>query len=262
MRIIPVLDLARGIAVHARGGDRERYEPVRSSVVPEAAGDPVALLRAYHEALGVDECYVADLDAIGGGAPQTEAFQRLRDPDTGFAGRLLVDAGTSSLEAAEAVLAGGASQVVVALETLRDFADLAAVVERIGPLRTIFGLDLRFGNPILHPALRDAGYNGRDPMSLAARAVVAGARSMLVLDLGRIGTGDGVDLGLLRSLRRHFPNERLLAGGGVRHRRDLERIRDIGCDAALVASAIHEGRITREDVASLVEPPPVPVSRR
>lgn len=260
MRIIPVLDLARGIAVHARGGDRERYRPVRSALAPGAAGDPVALLRAYGEALGVDECYLADLDAIGGGPLQGEVLRRLRDPESGFAGRLMVDAGTSDPESAVATLAGGAGQVVVALETLRDFGQLAAVVERVGPARTIFGLDLRHGQPILHPALREAGYDGRDPMSLAARAVVAGVRILLVLDLGRVGTMDGVDLGFLRSLRRHFPNERLLAGGGVRHRHDLERIRDVGCDGALVASAIHEGRITREDVAALASPA-VSVSR-
>ena len=34
-------------------------------------------------------------------------------------------------------------------------------------------------------------------------------------------------------------------------RKDLERMEDAGCDAALVASAIHAGRITAEDVAAL-----------
>ena len=37
-------------------------------------------------------------------------------------------------------------------------------------------------------------------------------------------------------------------------RRDLERMRDAGCDGALVATAIHTGRITATDVADLAEP--------
>ena len=44
---------------------------------------------------------------------------------------------------------------------------------------------------------------------------------------------------------------RLLAGGGVLARRDLDRMRNAGCDGALVASAIHSGAITSADVAAL-----------
>ena len=79
-------------------------------------------------------------------------------------------------------------------------------------------------------------------------------RALLVLDIGRVGTGCGVDLGLLQGLRRRFVSEKLFAGGGVLARRDLERMRDAGCDGALVATAIHTGRITAADVAELAGP--------
>ncbi len=45
-----------------------------------------------------------------------------------------------------------------------------------------------------------------------------------MLDLGRVGTGVGVDLGLVENLRRRHPAARLLAGGGVLTRKDLERM--------------------------------------
>jgi uncharacterized protein related to proFAR isomerase len=77
---------------------------------------------------------------------------------------------------------------------------------------------------------------------------------LLLLDLGRIGTGCGVDLGLLETLRRRFPETRLLAGGGVLTLKDLERMRDAGCDGALIASAIHTGRVTAAELAALAEP--------
>jgi phosphoribosylformimino-5-aminoimidazole carboxamide ribotide isomerase len=84
--------------------------------------------------------------------------------------------------------------------------------------------------------------------------VASGVISVLVLDLGRIGTGCGVDLGLLEGLRRRLSHIRLLAGGGVLTRRDLERMRDVGCDGALVASAIHSGRLTAGDLAAMSRP--------
>ncbi len=71
MRVIPVLDLMAGRAVHASGGERRAYGALQSVLVPPArASDPGALADAFRHTLGCDECYVADLDAIAGGAPQ------------------------------------------------------------------------------------------------------------------------------------------------------------------------------------------------
>lgn len=248
MQIIPVLDLARGRAVRAQAGDRSRYEPVQSVLAPEAVGDAVALLRGFRQTLGASECYIADLDAIQGGVVQRTLIRELAQLETGFAGPLLIDAGTSRPGGAFEVLSCGASEVVIGLESLLAFADLASIVELAGATRVVFSLDLRLGSPIMHPALQDAS-GAPDPLSLAGQAVDAGVRTLLVLDLGRIGTGCGVELGLLETLRRRFPGTRLLAGGGVLTRRDLERMRDSGCDGALLASAIHTGHITASDLA-------------
>jgi phosphoribosylformimino-5-aminoimidazole carboxamide ribotide isomerase len=222
--------------------------------VPDRTGDAVALLRAFHSVLGVHECYVADLDAIQGGALQRSLLRQLAEFHTGFAGALLVDAGTSMPGGALEVLSCGASEVVVGLETLQAFSDLAAIVEVVGPSRLVFSLDLRLGNPVLHPAMQDASGVGPDALSLAAQATASGVATLLLLDLGRIGTGCGVDIGLLETLRRRFPRVRLLAGGGVLTRRDLERMRDVGCDGALVASALHTGRISATDLSELSAP--------
>ncbi len=255
MQIIPVLDLARGRAVRAQAGDRSRYEPVQSVLAPDAVGDAVALLRSFRQTLGAGECYIADLDAIQGGVVQRSLIRELAQFETGFAGPLLIDAGTSRPGGAFEVLSCGASEVVIGLESLHAFSDLAAIVELVGPTRVVFSLDLLLGSPIMHPALQDA--NGApEPLSLAAQAVDAGVRTLLALDLGRIGTGCGVELGLLEALRRRFPSLRLLAGGGVLTRRDLERMRDAGCDGALLASAIHAGRITAGDLADFAREAP------
>jgi phosphoribosylformimino-5-aminoimidazole carboxamide ribotide isomerase len=251
MQIIPVLDLAGGMAVHAQAGDRSRYAPLESGLVPGRVGDPVALLRAFHATLGIHECYVADLDAIQGGAVQRTLIRELAEFHTGFAGALLVDAGTRLPEGALEVLSCGASEVVVGLETLHAFADLAAIVRVVSSTRVVFSLDLRLGTPILHPAMQDAQGPGPDAVHLAQQAASAGVATILLLDLGRVGTGCGVDLGLVELLRRRLPAIRLLAGGGVLTRRDLERMRDAGCDGALVASAIHNGRLSAADLVAL-----------
>lgn len=252
MQLIPVLDLAHGVAVQARAGDRARYAPAESVLTPGVAGDPLALIQAYRDILAARECYVADLDAIQGGEIQRGALRDLAR--AGASCGLLVDAGISDAGAALQVLALGADRVVVGLETLRTFDDLASIVVAATPERVVFSLDLRLGRPMLHPANRAAGGAEPAPVSLAARAVAAGVKTLLVLDVGRVGTGGGVDLELMEALRRAFPSVRLLAGGGIGGRRDLDLIRVTGCDGVLVATAIHTGRIGAAELPSLAAP--------
>ncbi len=243
-----MIDLAQGQAVHARAGDRALYPPLESVLIPGREGDPLALVQAYRDALGARECYVADLDAIQGGKLQYDLLRGLAR-GAGPCG-LLVDAGAHSPDEVKDVLAVGAAAVVIGLETLPNLDLLGAAVAAAAPGVVVFSLDLRLGRPVLSPeaAATDAGR--LEPDELASRAVDAGLETMLVLDVGRVGTGRGVDLELLRRLRRRFPSLRLLAGGGVAGPEDLTRLAEAGCDGALVATALHTGRIGQSSASA------------
>jgi phosphoribosylformimino-5-aminoimidazole carboxamide ribotide isomerase len=244
VRVIPVLDLLAGRAVLARRAQREAYAPVESVLIPDGvAGDPLALARAFRQRLGCDEWYVADLDAISGGAPQRGLMRALAE----LGGRALVDAGIATAARARDVVSDGAARVVVGLETLPSFAALGDVAQAVGRERVVFSLDLRDRRPVV-PA--GAAHRGT-PLELARAGVAAGAGALLVLDLARIGTGLGVDWALVGALRGAHPDVELLAGGGVGSIRDLERLADAGCDAALVASALHAGGLERGDIEAV-----------
>ena len=238
MRVTPVLDLMAGRAVAARRGERATYAPVRS-LLASGEGDALALARAFRDVLGCVEWYVADLDAIRGGAPQWPLIRALAD----LGGRLLLDVATTTVARGEEAIAAGADRVVVGLETLDAFEQLEAIVARIGSARVVFSLDLRDGAPLVRPGASHGG----SPLELARRAVAAGVRALIVLDLAHVGTGAGVDLGLLRQVRRALPDVELLAGGGVAGPADLARLAAAACDAVLVATALHDGRLTASD---------------
>ena len=243
-----MIDLARGVAVQARAGDRARYQPVESVLTPGRHGDPLALVQAYRDSVGARECYVADLDAIQGGDVQRELVRELARA-AGPCG-LLVDAGVDGPSAAEEVLALGATAVVVGLETLRRLEDLPPILAAASRAQVVFSLDLRLGRPMLR-AEAAAGELGRlEPEEVAARAVAAGVGTLLVLDVGRVGTGRGVEPELLRRLHRRFPRVRLLAGGGVAGPADLDRLAEAGCSGALVATALHAGRLGQSSASA------------
>lgn len=149
------------------------------SAITPTKGDALALAQAYAAVLRTSEIYVADLDAIGGGAVQYVMLERLSR-----IARNWIDAGVRSEGDACSLIDAGADRVVVGLETLPGFELLQAIVRRLGAARVVFSLDLRSGVPLAHAeALR-----AMTPRELARRAVDAGAETVIVLDLARIGS--------------------------------------------------------------------------
>jgi len=72
---------------------------------------------------------------------------------------------------------------------------------------------------------------------------------MIVLDLAAVGMNQGpATEELCRRLRREYPDLELTTGGGVRGPDDLRRLKDCGVNVVLVASALHDGRLKKEDV--------------
>ena len=258
MRVIGVIDLRNGRAVRACAGHRDRYPPI---------GDPVDLARRYVDHYKLTQLYLADLDAIESsntdgperaalqlasdiGGPERPALQverhvarpfQGRDPDRGDTIRRIaqlgvpvwLDVGVSSVERARHALDLGAARVIVGLESLPSFHALRSICAAIGGDLVAFSLDLRAGEPIAGRTIPHEA-----PEQLAARAADAGARSIIVLDLARVGTRVGVDFELLGRIRKAAPGLALLAGGGVRGVADLEKLAELGCDGALVATAL------------------------
>ncbi len=255
MRVIGVLDLRAGRAVHARAGARAHYAPIEipagSPLGAVAGGDARALARAYLERLGLTELYAADLDAVGGGAPQDTLVAAL----AGLGAPLWLDAGVSSVAAARHVVALGAARVIVGLETLPSYEALRSICDALGGERVAFSLDLRDGLPVPLPAASGGRIAPGEPAArLASRAADAGAASVVVIDLARVGTGRGPDFETIARIRRAAPELTLAAGGGVRNPADIERLAACGCDAALVATALQDGRIGAAEVAAARHP--------
>ena len=256
MEVIAVLDLLAGRAVHARGGRRESYLPVRAVAgVPIEPGDARSLAQAYVDNFGVTSLYVADLDAI---LNQLRNVRAKFNSQTAIVRELValgvpiwLDAGVACPDDAQRVLELGVARVVVGLETLPSYEALEQICNTAGSDRVAFSLDLRDGMPVA--SLKSEGSNlqlGGAACGAAARAGSAGVDAMIVLDLARVGSGAGPDLELIANVRKVAPLLTLVAGGGIRGPEDLWRLAEIGCDGALVATAILDGHLSAADVAS------------
>lgn len=244
LRVIGVLDVARGRAVHARSGRREQYVPVsRVAGVDIADASPSDVARVYVERIGLSELYMADLDAIQGGATQHGVIAQV----SGIGVPLMVDAGVRSVDDGRSILEAGASGVVVGLETLPAFAVLDELASALGGEAVAFSLDLKSGTPVSAQSFPESERN-MSAASMASRAAAAGFGTVILIDMMRIGGDRGVDLNRVREIRAAVPGMHLVAGGGIRNPGDLDDLRVIGCDGALVATALHSGVIGRADI--------------
>lgn len=238
-KIIPVIDLKSSQVVRAIAGRRSEYRPVQSLLADDAA--PEAIARALVARFGFRTVYVADLDAIAGAEPDWRSLHQITE--TGL--QLLVDVGLRDFAQARPVcdrllalprVAG----VIVGLESVADLRSLVQLAEHFGSQRAVFSLDLKAGHPVAaHPV-----WQGYSATELAALAVQAGYRRLIVLDVAAVGTDSGpASADLCREIRQSHPRIELLSGGGVRHMADVRQLIEAGCDAVLVASALHDGRI-------------------
>jgi phosphoribosylformimino-5-aminoimidazole carboxamide ribotide isomerase len=145
--------------------------------------------------------------------------------------------------------ANGADAVVVGLETASDPGLLAELIAELGQERVIFSLDLRGGKLLgtwdAWGAIHDADCEG------VVRVVAArGVRRIIVLDLADVGEGNGTATEpICRWIRANYPRIELLAGGGVADIAAMRRLESWGVAGVLVASALHDGRITPDDWA-------------
>lgn len=234
-RVVPVLDLQSGQAVHAVGGRRADYRPIQSNL--RAGSDPVLLAEAMRARYGFEECYVADLDSIEGRAPSVSVYSKLQ----ALGLKLWVDAGIRELGDLNRLIQAEVDTIIIGLETVDGPTLLSQIIEHVGPDRVLFSLDLRAGLPIFAP---ESNWPVSTPFELAVTAVEAGFRRALILDLARVGLGQGAGtISLLERLVEYDPHVEWSVGGGIGCAEDVHAFKRAGASAVLVGSALHDGRL-------------------
>jgi phosphoribosylformimino-5-aminoimidazole carboxamide ribotide isomerase len=227
MDIIPVLDLRGGIVVRAHRGLRDQYRPLDSPLSPTS--DPVDVMHGLYSVYPFNTFYLADLDAIMGTGNNEAVLGRLK---TEFPAAVLwVDNGVWDLSSARNWLDAGLGHLVIGSESQRDMALIRCLSEHD---RVVLSLDFRDQAFVGPPALLDG--------------VASWPRRLIVMTLARVGSGAGPDLDRLCAIREIAAGRDIYAAGGVRDSADLAVLKGAGIAGALVATSLHDGRLTGSDV--------------
>ena len=217
--IVPAVDVLDGRAVRLRQGDYDRVEL--------EAGDPLELVR---EAAGFSPPFV-HVVALGsardGGAPVAlaRAVVAAAAPVA-----VQLGGGVRSVADAAALRHAGVARVMIGTAAFGDSA-----LEDFGDV--VVAVDVAAG------IVRTRGWRESSGLTTSAaleRCTRAGVAKVLCTAVERDGTQSGPDLELLEEARAAFAGE-ILAAGGIRDAADIDAVRELGIDGAVVGRAWLDG---------------------
>jgi phosphoribosylformimino-5-aminoimidazole carboxamide ribotide isomerase len=230
MQAIPVIDIRNGVVVRAIAGRRADYQPLVSPLATTSA--PLDVARGLLALHAFPAIYIADLDAIEGRADNRAAIEAIGQAFPAV--DLWIDAGMRDCADMRQWLDLKNVSPVVGSESV-DHMDAPRMLRDAA--RVVLSLDFR-------------GETFLGPRSLLRSSELWPAR-VIVMTLERVGGAGGPDFSRLARIMSRAQGREIFAAGGVRDAHDLLTLRAAGAKGALIASSLHEGRLSAQDLALL-----------
>lgn len=221
MQIIPVIDLMGGIVVHARQGQRQSYQPIKSDLCLSA--EPKAFIKALLELHPFKCLYLADLDAIMSGNMDLACYTELVEsfPEIEF----WLDAGVKTVQQYQKLKAIDGMRIIVASESMEEIDLLSQV--------SVLSLDYKDGELL-------------SKVDLMAH-IASWPEQIIVLSLDQVGSHKGPNIALLEKIKTLAGDGcSFIVGGGARDEQDLALLEARNVRAVLIASALHNGKINKQ----------------
>ena len=227
LEIIPVIDLRCRLVVRAVMGRRELYRPIETPL--SGSANPEDVVRGLMTLYPFKTIYVADLDAIEGTGDNTRVVEKLRERFAHL--DIWTDNGVATDDAIHAWLDEDRGTLVLGSESQATGAVARGFKDNP---RLVLSLDFRGGAFQGPTELLDPTY---------------WPDRVIAMTLARIGGAAGPDFERLGELRGLARRHGIYAAGGVRGREDLARLAEMGVKGALVATALHDGRLAGHEIA-------------
>ncbi len=220
--IIPVMDLKNGKAVSGKSGKRESYTPLKT--VFNKSSEPMSIARALKKS-GFSRIYIADLDAIDGKGSNLEIVQEINNIIP-----VMFDSGIRNFIEVQNIL-DKVEKVIIATETIENFDDIELIFSSFPKQNLVLSIDIKNGT-VLSKNIKV------DFKDIVKKIEEIKPIEVILLDISRVGTENGVDHGLIKSFIDLDTD--LILGGGIQVQ-DISDLHGLGIRKFLVGTALHSG---------------------
>ena len=221
MQIIPAVDVLGYDAVRLERGDYDRVlfrQPLAHYIERVVAATTPDLL------------HLVDLQGARDGAFRTDLLSVANEATQGVP--VQVSGGIRSAADAQRILNSGASRVIMGTAAFASDDSLSELVQTLGS-SLVVALDVKDGLIATRGWLASSGLSVAQAL---ARCLEAGVTRIHATAIDRDGTMGGPDLALYEQLC--GSGIAVVAAGGVRSRDDVAALAAIGCEAAVMGTAL------------------------
>jgi phosphoribosylformimino-5-aminoimidazole carboxamide ribotide isomerase len=235
--IIPAIDIIDGKCVRLTEGDYSQKKIYNEN--------PLAVAKEFEQA-GLSRLHLVDLDGAKAGAVQNWKVLEQIASNTS----LLIDfgGGIKRKEDVETVFKSGARWATVGSIAVKNEAELIKWFEDYGAENFLVGADVKGENITVGGWVETTAINVFDFIS---RYFSLGVEQVFCTDVSKDGKLEGPSFELYQKIIEKFPGLFFIASGGVSSINDLNKLREIGCSAAIVGKAIYEGRISLKELSTV-----------
>ena len=229
MQIIPAIDIIDGKCVRLSQGD---YAQV--TIYNE---NPVEVAKSF-EGFGIRKLHLVDLD--GAKAKQVINFKILKEIAENTKLDIEFGGGIKSKEDLQKIFDNGANQAIIGTIAVK-FPDLFFNwLDIYGPDKIILGADVKNEMLAVNGWLETSSLNIYDFLE---SHLLKSLRHVICTDISKDGMLAGTSVELYKKLINRFPTLNIIASGGVASMEDIQNLKNIGCQSAVVGKAIYEGKI-------------------
>lgn len=235
MQIIPAIDLIEGKCVRLTEGDYAQKKIYNE--------DPLEVAKQF-EGIGLMRLHLVDLDgAKAGEVVNWKVLEKIANKTS-----LKIDfgGGIKTEATLKTVLETGATYATIGSLAVKSREIFEEWIARFGASQFMLGAD------VYEEKIAIGGWIEKtniDVYDFIDSYMNKGVTQIFCTDIQKDGKLEGPSLQLYQKIITKFPTLQLIASGGVSQLKDLEDLRSIGCNAAIVGKAIYENKISLDELS-------------
>ena len=236
--VIPAIDIIEGKCVRLTKGDYDKKKIYNE--------DPLEVARMF-EQHGMKRLHLVDLD----GAKEKHVINWRVLEKIVSRTSLTIDfgGGIKSDDDIRIVFNSGADMATIGSVAVTDKEIFLSWLQRYGAKRLILGADVK------DKKIAIAGWKevtDSDLISFISDYNNLGIENVLCTDISKDGMLEGTAIELYQELREKFTELYLIASGGITGMTELEKLNELGINAAVIGKAIYEGYISLNDLEKFI----------
>ena len=239
MQLIPAIDLMNGKIVRLSKGD-----PKTAKVYEKKFGTPLEAAKRWRDE-GAGKLHIIDLDAAFALGNNHSVIAEIAK---NIAVPIQVGGGIRNYETAASLFQTGISQVILGALAFSDESAIKKIQMRFGFDSVTVALDNKDGWVMVKGWKTPTGLTVTEALE---KFTELGVQTFLITSIAQDGMLSGPDL-LTLSGAVETSHAKIIAAGGIGSIGDLEALKEIGVEGAVIGKALYEGRFTLKEAIKII----------